>query len=312
MSAGSSPNYRTITYALKFGNAVPFLGAGASRVGYQQGDVTFLPSAFDLAKSLAKLSELADVDEADLKDLKKISSFCVDASNRRVLRQKLRDVFANKKYTCNALHRFLAQVANNMMVVTTNYDTLLEQAFLEANKPYDLYVYPADNEAFGNAILRWRHGADEPERLKPQDIDVEDLGSTNVIYKMHGSVRAGAGNDPAGGPGDPGKWDGFVITEEDYIDFLSRMDTAVPAAFSTYFSSRSFLFLGYGLGDWNLRVLLSRLRGSSARPKNWAVLLGSSNFDRQLWSRRGVDMYPMKLEEFVVEMQNEWDKPAHE
>lgn len=303
------PPYGIILKALRSGGAIPFLGAGASLVGYQKGDLTYLPSGSELAKSLAKDAEFPSANEADLTDLSKVSSYYVDVSSRDLLRKELRSVFVDekKKYCCNNLHRFLAAIADNMMVVTTNYDTLLEQAFIEAKKPYDLVVYPADNEDYANAIFWWRHGALEPELLKPQDIDIDDLNKTNVIYKMHGSVRE-----------DIGKWDSFVITEEDYIDFLSRMESAVPSAFSAYFASRSFLFLGYGLRDWNLRVLLKKIRrrvGNSpdqakpSQPTSWAMLLDPSAFERKLWDKRGVDIFDLRLEDFVLAMQERW-KPG--
>jgi hypothetical protein len=132
-----------------------------------------------------------------------------------------------------------------LVIVTTNYDTLLEQAFLEITKPYDLVVYPADNQEYANSVLWWPHGAKEPVKLKPNQLDIRELGRRNIIYKIHGSINT-----------DADTWDSFVITEEDYVKFLSRMNNAVPAAFREYFSTRAFLFLGYSLRDWNMRVLL--------------------------------------------------------
>ena len=298
--SGGIPPYGIILKALRNGSAVPFLGAGASMVGRQNGDATYLPSGSDLARSLAKDAQFPSTNEIDLTDLSKVSSYYVDVSSRILLRQELRSVFADtsKKYCCNNLHRFLASIANNMMVVTTNYDTLLERAFIEAGKPYDLVVYPADNEDYANAIFWWRHGSNDPELLKPQDIDIDDLGKTNVIYKMHGSVRE-----------EVDKWDSFVITEEDYIDFLSRMESAVPSAFSAYFGNRSFLFLGYGLKDWNLRLLLRKIRRKAddqprkLQPTSWAMQKDPTALDRQLWEKRGVNIYNVPLEDFVVEIQ---------
>lgn len=303
-SGAIMPPYGIILKALRTGSGIPFLGAGASMVGRQVGDTTYLPSGSDLARSLARDAEFPSTNDADLTDLSKVSSYYVDVSSRGLLRQELRSVFADtaKKYPCNALHRFLAKIADKMMIVTTNYDTLLEQAFLEAGKPYDLLVYPADNEEYANAMFWWRDGAAEPELRKPQEIDIEELGKTNLIYKMHGSVRQ-----------EVGTWDSFVITEEDYIEFLSRMESAVPPAFSAYFANRSFLFLGYGLRDWNLRVLLKKIRnkvgngsGQSdlAQPTSWAMLRDPSPFERRLWDRRGVDLYDLKLEDFVLAIES--------
>jgi hypothetical protein len=180
----------------------------------------------------------------------------------------------------------LAAIANNLMIITTNYDTLLEQAFSEAGKPYDLVVYSADNQEVANGVLWWAHGEHEPRKLKSNEIDTEELGRTNVIYKMHGSVRPGAEH-----------WDSFVITEEDYVTFLARMKNAVPPAFRSYLSRRAFLFLGYGLQDWNLRVLLKQV--SNPEMTSWAILQDPSAFEQALWRRRKVDIFDLRLETFV-------------
>lgn len=300
--SGETPPYGIILDSLRDRTIIPFLGAAASTFACRNGSTCPLPSGSELARSLASKSGFPSTNDADLEDLTKVSSYYVDVSNRPLLRKQLRSVFApedeSKRYCCNDLHRFLAGIANNMMILTTNYDTMLEQAFIEAGKPYELVVYPADNMEFGNAIMWWRQGAAEPEPIQPNRIDVAELGKTNLIYKMHGSVREKVD-----------KFDSFVITEEDYTDFLSRMDSAVPPAFREYFHDRGFLFLGYGLKDWNLRVLLRKIREKRAdadvlhRIPNYAMLLNPPAFERWIWRNRGVDIFDTGLDDFVQGMQ---------
>src|SRR5205823_762251 len=69
--------------------------------------------------------------------------------------------------------------------------------------------------------------------------------------------------------------------------------TAVPAQFMRHFSMRHFLFLGYGLRDWNLRVVLKTSGGRrpgierGMRTKGRAAAgPGPSNFALLTWSRR--------------------------
>ncbi len=234
-------------------------------------------------------SRFPSQDERDRGDLGKVSSYYVGGSTRGALRRKLRGVFVNEAYRFNELHRLIAQLANNLFIVTTNYDTLLEQAFQAQGKKYDLVVYPADNEEYANAVQWWPHGADEPEKVKSNQFEMESLAGTNVIYKIHGSVRP-----------DAGTWEGFVITEEDYIRFLSRMDNVVPSSIRSYFAERAFLFLGYALNDWNMRVLLNEV--SVPGITSWAILNNPSLFEETLWKRRKVDIFHVELEDFVATM----------
>lgn len=295
------PPYGIILDELRYGNAIPFLGAAASRIS--NGGSGAPPSAVELATLLAEDSSFPSDDPRERGDLSKVSSYYVDASNRPALRRRLRRVFVDENLHCNDLHRFLAKVADGLMVVTTNYDTLLEDAFEEIGKPYELIVYPADNAEYANGVLWWPHGDNKPKTLRSNEIDIADLQGKNVIYKIHGSVHKPNGMPPK----EAEKWDSFVITEEDYIRFLSGMNNAVPPAFLQFFSTRAFLFLGYGLKDWNMRVLLKEVSVPDRR--SWAVLYRPSLFERKLWERRRVDIYDLSLETFIAKMRDEEGRP---
>jgi hypothetical protein len=126
-----------------------------------------------------------------------------------------------------------------------------------------------------------------------------DLSITTVIFKMHGSIVPK--ND---------EWDSFVITEEDYVDFLARLSAklAIPPLFSPCFSERSLLFLGYNLRNWSLRVVLRNLsryfarRGGSENEEemsSWAVEDDLTELEVRLWNKRGVIPYQVGIDEFV-------------
>ena len=287
------PPYGVILKALQTGNAVPFLGAGASLLSEPNG--VPLPSGSDLSEYLADQARFPSTDRHDRNDLAKVTSYYVDVSGRKLLRQELRNKFIGENYKSNRLHRLLARVADKTTIVTTNYDNLMEQAFAEIAKPYDVVVYPADNAEYANGVLWWHYGETEPKKFKPNEIDIDDLGKTNVIYKMHGTVWPGSA-----------AWDSFVITEEDYVRFLSRINNAVPSAFRRHFSARQFLFLGYGLRDWNLRVLLKQVSVSGS--VSWAIMRNPSLLDDTLWRRRNVDLYNVELDAFVTEIERELNR----
>jgi hypothetical protein len=52
-----------------------------------------------------------------------------------------------------------------------------------------------------------------------------------MIYKMHGTVVPKMG-----------EFDSYVVTEDDYVEFLSRMSSAVPSLLLDLFRTRSFCF----------------------------------------------------------------------
>lgn len=272
------------------GKVVPFLGAGAS--GYRSNTSIGLPTGAELSLQIAEAVEFPAEDDRDSKDLPKVASYYVDKVNREALRRRLRNVFVQPDGNFNEVHRLLAEVANdNLFIITTNYDTMLENAFRSLGKPYEVMVYGGDNPEYGNSILLWQNEAQEPEKLKPSALDPDSLEHRNIIYKMHGSVHP-----------DKEIWDSFVITEDDYVTFLSTKN-AIPSAVKIFLANREFLFLGYGLRDWNTRVLLrqasERRRATETERRSWAIQLEPSRLEHTLWNRRKVDIYSMDLDEFI-------------
>jgi hypothetical protein len=298
------PPYPLIARALAAGRVIPFLGAGASLVGRVGGAAfnprapDFLPTGAELAAYLA--AEAAFPQDEDQGDLAKVCSYFADViSDRDTLRRVLRELL-NRDFKPGPLHHLLAAVDKPLMIVSTNYDTLIEQAFRERGKPYDLVVYPAEVQSFVGALW-WPHGAAEPQKVASNELEI-DLSTTTVIFKMHGTISPVE------------QWDNFVITEEDYIEFLSRMTTnsAIPSTFYTHFRGRSFLFLGYSLRDWNLRVLLKNLnktfeqKAAEVRTtRSWAIQRKPSMLERALWERKGVQILNVDLERFVARLRDQ-------
>jgi hypothetical protein len=332
--------YPGIRNLLKEGQVIPFLGAGVNfgtrpeNAQWDEQASTFLPSGAELSSYLAHHAAFPSNDKHDLTDLAKVASYFVDNFKRRLLRETLQDIFV-RDYAPSAIHTYLAEIARKsdadiaaqpadqrdtgtpLLIVTTNYDDLLERAFTQLRRPFDLVVYPTERKDVAASVLWWPHGATEPEAVLPNALCI-DLKSTNVIYKMHGSIdraQDGIGN--------------YVITEEDYIEFLSRMTTesAVPKQFMRYFRERHFLFLGYGLADWNLRVVLRNLRkvlpddldAPEMRRRtrrgdddedlvSWAIQFRPSELEKSLWRARDVRIFDEDINEFVAGLRGTTNK----
>ncbi|MGH8967570.1 MAG: SIR2 family NAD-dependent protein deacylase, partial [Actinomycetes bacterium] len=177
-----------------------------------------------------------------------------------------------------------------MLIVTTNYDDSLERAFANEDEPYELVTYIADGEDRGLFRHRTADGGLTVIRRPNEYVDLR-LDQRTVIAKMHGAVDRIHGADS------------FVITEDHYIDYISRADISrlFPVTLAAKLLRSHFLFLGYSLRDWNLRVMLYRLWGEQEGKnfKSWAIQKDPDPIDRAAWDERGVDILPAKVEDFV-------------
>lgn len=304
MPAGLPPPYPEIYEELMAGRVIPFLGAGAPLYSrnpkqtpwFQRKDkketIDYLPTAGELAEYLAARTQLPDGEKGELT---KMAQYFEAVLGPAPLRKRLREIFSHQQPP-TPLHEFLATTAAPLLIVTTNYDDLMERALTAAGKAHDVVVHVTDQEK----VLWWPHGAAEPKEMLTDDLDL-DLEQVTVVYKMHGAIDRR-----------PDRVGQFVITEDDYIEFLTRMTrrSVIPAIFAEPFQSRPFLFLGYGLYDWNLRVILNRVQEFRGHPKfrSWAIETLSKPVEQKLWNARGVDVYDgLTLEQFLAALKAQGD-----
>jgi hypothetical protein len=112
--------------------------------------------------------------------------------------------------------------------------------------------------------------------------------------KVHGTVNR---QDETG--------DSYVITEDHYIEYLlnTHLSQLVPVTLLAKLLRSSFLFLGYRLRDWNLRVILHRIwLERDLEYQSWAVQRDPDDLDSELWRRRRVEVYDVPLDEYVAEL----------
>jgi hypothetical protein len=311
---------------LREGKCIPFLGAGASAFPKEVNAKP--PSARALALELAKesmyppyqaLREAAGANDTaaqarvvratvDCENLMLVSSWVEHGlGDRSRLNEKLREHLADerKPLPYNSLHDLLARVAQQrpMAIITTNYDDLIELALVERNVPFDLFVVAIDRSAVegrvqGITLFRPAGHSDlKPVTGEQQLLDLElDSGQVRLkrtaLFKIHGHIDRARSSD-----------DTFVITEEDYVSFLGRMhsgDSVIPADLVTVMQSRTLLFLGYGLRDWNFRVLLDRFNRNRLQPKrSYAIADDIEPAESELWGARKVVVFKADLNEFV-------------
>jgi hypothetical protein len=212
----------------------------------------------------------------------------------------------------SAIHRFLADVPAQLraaghddaqLIVTTNYDTALERAFDDRCEPYDIALFVASGPNRGRFVhipwwdLEQPRGAVivEPDAYTrfPFD-DVLNIDRT-VIVKLHGGTT-----EPT--IFDDDLADNFVVTEDDYIAYLAQspINKIVPAQILSKIRSSSFLFLGYPLREWHVRVFLQRVW--DGQPLGWRSTVVAPRVDlieRRRWANLSVDVVEEALPAFT-------------
>lgn len=311
MNGQGTAHLEQVVKALTTGRLVPFLGAGACLCDrpedllWQPGQKEYLPHGGELAGYLTNAFPYGTGEE---RDLARVSQRVALLDGTGPLYDELHTLF-DADYSVPSLHRLLAALPaalrakgyprtadplrRHFLVATTNYDDLLERAFREAGQLFHTVVYEADGASKGTFFHRLPEGGtrrvDSPNDYRGLVADDRHLP---ILLKIHGTVDRLSSER-----------DSFVITEDHYIDYLSRTDATslIPAPLPAILRNSHLLFLGYGLKDWNLRVILHRLWGERKLSwKSWAIQRRPDPLDRKFWDKRDVEILEFSLGEYTT------------
>ena len=208
----------------------------------------------------------------------------------------------------NSVHRFFATLpvrlaaldlpVRHQMIVTTNYDNTLEQAFVTAEVPYDLVVYMASGAPKGKFVHFPAGGGaeviSEPHRYQGLPITDELELRNTLIVKIHGAVDGHEGSF---------QWkENYVITEDHYIDYLTKETASnlVPAQLLEKLQTDHCLFLGYSMRDWHLRVFLKQNWPDLIGTESWTIEESPDRLEACFWGDAGkVRLLDAPLAEYV-------------
>jgi DNA-binding SARP family transcriptional activator len=263
--------------ALVGGRLVLVLGAGVH--GSDNGR-TLRPA--DVARHLARSF---DYPLSDRPELAHVAQFVAVTHGTGPLYDQLHELLAAEhplgpvhEGVVAAVAALRARDAPQPVIVTTNYDHALERALRSAAEPFDQLTYIAAGRDRGKFEHTTAGGETQVVDL-PNAYGAVPVGERLVVLKVHGQV-------------DPDRdREGFVVSEDDYISYLAQTEitNVIPVTVAAKLRRSHFLFLGYGLRDWTLRVFLQRVWPDD-RPsyRSWAV--DPESADRDFWRHRGIDL----------------------
>jgi hypothetical protein len=311
------------------------------RLGYPENDSNVRK------RTLSVLCELADIAGVSSPSLSGMSAYFEHLRSRTSLLKQIADILKNKtEYT--ATHKLVARAAANyvkannrpFLIITTNYDCLMEEALEDrSNPPAYVVLSTSKDKDKDNFRVRARFG-NMPEELRvrfeqaneprvpnlydlklpePVDDEIEQPYQPLIIlYKLHGCIYDVLQCPRVQGKEDDSEnctHDGIVLSEDDYIASIARLahnDGVIPVAVANLMQRIPILFLGYSLSDWNVRGFLQVLRkkGAGARgstdsdtKRDYAVVRRLSTLDKGFFAKNKIIVLKAELNEFSPEIE---------
>ena len=271
------------------GDCIFFLGAGA---GVSKTTQRTLPTGKALVRDL--VSDLP-ITNAEHLPLPTVSHYYEIVNDRPSLDEFLRSKLNSRDLRTPETYKAIVDIIEHQrdskplsLVITTNYDLFLERELDSRNIRHKVFIQDKSEriDEF------WR-----PE----QDTEV-------TLYKFHGCLD---------------KVESIVITDEDYIEFLCGIfgESKIPYYFKNLVQSKSLLFIGYSLLDWDFRVFFKSVeeQRKSNKKKHFAVLLKPTELSddvwlacKDFWLKKEVHIIEYDALTFLNEMKRELEEVAHE
>jgi nucleoside phosphorylase len=211
-----------------------------------------------------------------------------------------------------AFHQFLSKLPHIMLahnvprsnpglpfqlIVTTNFDDLLEQAFEDANQPYDVVFYIADGSEKGS----FKH---KPYGKEAEIIGIDDSKHLPlpeycehprpIILKLFGTWEEA--------------WQDYFVGTEQQVGYLvSTLERKLPTALLKILRRSKILFMGFSPSDPDLQYLMNSIWEGNRVNKKSCLLhrakLGS--LEQELWNDRNVTLLdlPATVEDFVTQLE---------
>lgn len=226
-----------IAGAVSKGECILFLGAGAhcappGESGYVYPEEKRPPLGSTLSHRLADICNFAEKFPNESPSNLQRVSLCFET---QIGRKQLVELIEEAVHTDKAPSPILCGLAELgfPVVITTNFDRLFERALGDTGREPWLSIYSP-------------HARDETADY-PRFLPTPD---NPLLLKIHGDVS---------------RPESIVITDEDYIDFVLRMQdkelfNPVPNTVRLCLSKWTTLFVGYSLVDYNLRLLFKTVR----------------------------------------------------
>jgi hypothetical protein len=309
-------HYQTALAALTKGKLVPFLGldinlySRAYMDNWQPTSAT-LPSYRELANYLATASKhptpfipaLADVSQYAL----------LHSDDEGTFYDDLLSIFTQPGEP-TPLHKFWATIAANndkltgkteataddvnrrFLIVSSTYDNLLEKAFKQTLDRFHVVSYIAYGENQGKFLHKVLGGTKTNGEMTQAPVVIENPNSYGGLYDQAPVILKipGTAGDSTKPP--------FAITEDQYLDLLSRRELAsiLPSQVLTKLRNSSHLFLGYNIREWSARALLYRIWEDHKTPyASWAIMEQPTDVEKKYWEACKVKVIERSLATYV-------------
>jgi hypothetical protein len=266
---------------------VAFLGAGVN-VSSIEHQYEGLPLGAEIAQQLIGRLGIENAQFNEPLYLPRIAFLYEQLKDRSELIAAVESLLADLEREPSPVLKLIAELPFRL-IVTTNYDRLIERALEETGRDFRVIVQPSLQDT-------------NMETFKHDLATLVETYQGVILYKMHGSFPYPVDQDQTAPSATP-----ILITEEDYIYVLASQERGFPNELASLISGNTLIFLGYSLEDWDFRAILKNLP-TEPQQKWFAVLKDPAEWWVQFWAKQNLALYDMDIYEFAKQIEKSYQE----
>jgi hypothetical protein len=297
------PDYKTLAFRLNRGEIIPFLGSNVLKLsGYP------VPSSPEMMEKMAEKVDYPGFDGS----LSMLSQYCKSEKkySRGMIVTKVKEVMSELRETeqVNPLYDLLADIEAPILVISSSYDDLLEQAFKEKRKKFVVlchFFHSASDIADKKLLLKYDNRKEVEEPCTAESISSLKLmeDGYSIIYKICGYFNL---ESPPGTNGSAGDVP-LMIMENDFFSFSRQLEKLIPDYITKKFPRLGFLFMGYNLDEWQDRLIADTvLERCPKEEDSFTVCTDPNPYEWAFWkSTHKMVIYKEELKAFTDHLYEE-------
>ncbi len=280
-------NYEALSKRIKRGEIVLFIGSNLlQEYGQTNSEETqlanLLAEKIDYPAFIGTLSSIAELYQL------------LPEHGRRSLLSQL-----HKTLPCTdtqvKLYDSLAKIDTPLVLISSAYDNLLEQAFINSGKKYvelSSIIVRSDEYDIGHVVVRYS------DNKHPESTYIEEELSRlrlleegySIIYKIRGTCKQ---NPQAT------ERDALTLAESNYFTFARYGKKIIPSYLSRQFRDRGFLFIGFSPKNWEDRLLVNTLLKKRQHSTEACYTIGETldKMEAAYWNSCNVREYKANLQD---------------
>ena len=273
------PDTEQMTAAIRSGQLVPYLGAGALAGVVENTTGLAIPADSD--SLILAMNDGKPMAPRLMYEFPRAAMNLENKKGRKFIERFLTRTYSERQWSRSPLHQWLAD-CHAPYIIDINRDTQLQELYRDRDHLLILGTARLMGSSFRFRIYEYRVGQSWRE-IDQADADT----SLPILFKPMGSPWP----EPV-----------YIASDADYVDYITELmgGFAIPAFLKDYRLGKQYLFMGMRFQRDTERMVMSDITWGAAEPvTGWALLTEPTDKERRYCDKKHLQILELDIPEWL-------------